>query len=119
MVKRVSSTALAAAVAAAVALPTLVVPDQALAISRGVKQPDGMVCREIFGKVHYHNGRNWRVASSRSAALSAAINRWVGFTRFEYGSRWASWGVARRKSVNCSNSQGGWQCQVKAQPCRR
>ena len=118
MIHGISKYALAAAIAAAVALPTLFAADSALAISRGVKQPDGMVCRMLFGKVHYHYGRNHRAASSRSAALAIAVKRWSGFTRFEYGSRWGNWRIARKKTVNCTTNYGGWKCRIKGQPCR-
>lgn len=113
MVKRVSKFGL---FVAAVFLPTIFLGDPAMAISWGVKQPDGMVCRELFGTPHDHHGRGR--GASRQEALAAAIRRWAGFVRFEYGKSWDDWGIARRKGVKCVPGSRGWNCKVDGQPCK-
>lgn len=115
MVKCVSKSGLA--VAAAVILPTFFISDAAQAISVGRVQPDGAICRELFRQPHDHHGRGF--GSTRGAALAKAIKRWSGFTRFEYGSAWGDWGIARRKAVNCSAGRRGWYCKIEGQPCKR
>lgn len=103
--------------AAAIAVSTMSISDAALAITWGKRQPDGMVCRVLFGKPHDHG--SYGRANTQSGALAAAHKRWVWFTSFEYGKRWGNWNLARRKKVECGPSRrGGWKCEVEGQPCR-
>lgn len=99
----------AACMAAAIAVTP------ARAISIGVVQSDGMMCRELFGTPHDHHGRARR--HTREEALAEAIHRWSRFTVFEYGKEWGDWSVARRKKVECTGSEG-WYCKVDGQPCK-
>jgi hypothetical protein len=63
---------------------------------------------------HYGNGSG----SSKAAAQREAISSWQSFTDFEYGSDWARFSKAVGKRISCSQSGGGFSCQVEARPCR-
>jgi hypothetical protein len=63
---------------------------------------------------HYGNGNG----SSKAAAQREAISSWQSFTDFEYGSDWARFSKAVAKRISCSQSGGGFSCQVEARPCR-
>ena len=102
--------------AAAVALPTMIYSGPADAISFGRVQPDGAICRMLFGKPHDHTGRGR--GATQAEAMSKAVRRWSAFTRFEYGSRWGDWGIARRKMVECAPGKRGWRCKIEGQPCK-
>lgn len=115
IVKRVSVFVLAAV--AAIVIPSVFAPDTAQAVSFGVRQADGMVCRVAFWRPHIHAGEG-HTESSKSAAMASAIVNWAAFVRLEYGSRWGNWGIARRKVINCSGGGAAWTCILKAQPCK-
>lgn len=101
--------------AAIIAIPAVFASDPALALSRGVKQPDGMVCRELFRHPHMHHGRGR--GDTRKHALAKAMKRWRWFVRFEYGQAWGDWRIARKKNVQCWRGRA-WRCKIKAQPCK-
>jgi len=63
---------------------------------------------------HYGNG----TGSTKAAAQRDAIGSWQSFTDFEYGSDWARFNKAVAKKISCSQSGGGFSCQVEARPCR-
>jgi len=63
---------------------------------------------------HYGNGSG----SSKATAQREAISSWQSFTDFEYGSDWARFSKAVGKRISCSQSGGGFSCQVEARPCR-
>jgi hypothetical protein len=66
---------------------------------------------------HYHDGSG--TGRTRHEAMNAAVSAWSGFTSWEYGTSWGRYGLANRKSANCSrDSSGGWSCSVSAIPCR-
>lgn len=110
-----NATKFGLAVAAALLISTFLLSGTALAISRGVKQPDGMICRDLLKEPHHHYGKGH--GHSRAAALAGAVKRWSRFTVFEYGHAWGDWGIARRKSVDCRHHRLWW-CDIKAQPCK-
>jgi hypothetical protein len=66
---------------------------------------------------HWHYG-NSTPQPTKAKAQRDAISSWQSFTAFEYGSNWARWGKAGSKKASCSNSAGGWTCNVEARPCR-
>jgi len=75
----------------------------------------GLVCMVD----HYHYGSSSGKAS-KAEAVRAAIQSWVDFVNFEYGSGWTSWNRSGTKSVNCTNGgSGNWGCDVNSRPCRR
>lgn len=63
---------------------------------------------------HYGNGNG----NTKAAAQRDAIGSWQSFTDFEYGSDWARFSKAVAKRISCSQSGGGFSCQVEARPCR-
>ena len=65
---------------------------------------------------HSHSGNG--SGSSRKAAEAQAVDSWAGFTAGEYGSDWAHIGKAIGRSMRCSQSSGGWSCDLEATPCR-
>jgi len=65
---------------------------------------------------HYHYGSG--TGATKAAAQRDAIGSWQSFTDFEYGSDWARFGKAVGKRMSCSQSGGGYSCQVEARPCR-
>ncbi len=113
MVNRVLKYGLVAVVCA---LPALLEPTPAKAISWGEKGSNGKVCRVLLG-THNHHGRGH--GASKSAAKAAAVKRWSGFTVWEYGKAWGHYSLAQGKSVSCNKARrGGWRCKVTAQPCK-
>jgi hypothetical protein len=66
---------------------------------------------------HYHSGQG--TGANRKAAEAAAIQSWASFTDLEYGSSWASFKIAERKSVKCSqDGSNSFSCQIEALACR-
>ncbi len=65
---------------------------------------------------HYHYGNG--DGPTKAAAQKDAIGSWQSFTDFEYGSDWARFSKAVAKKTSCSQSGGGFSCQVEARPCR-
>jgi hypothetical protein len=63
---------------------------------------------------HYGSGR----ASSKGAALRAAVATWTNFTVFEYGSDWGSFSRAGSRARNCTDEGKLWSCRVQARPCK-
>jgi hypothetical protein len=62
---------------------------------------------------HYGNGSG----ATRPQAERSAIQAWVDFTAWEYGSPWGRYSIAASKSMTCSRSDG-WSCDLEARPCR-
>lgn len=93
--------------------------DTAFASDTGVAQTLHSIVR-IGGRRctadHYHDGSG--SGRTQAAALRSAISAWSGFTAWEYGSSWGSWGAAARKSVRCTRAAGGYSCDISAMPCR-
>lgn len=66
---------------------------------------------------HYHSGQG--TGANRKAAETAAIQSWTSFTDLEYGSSWASFKIAERKSMQCSqDGSNSFNCQTEALACR-
>lgn len=65
---------------------------------------------------HWHYGSG--SGATKAAAEREAIGSWQSFTDFEYGSDWARFSRAVAKRISCSQSAGGFSCQVEARPCR-
>jgi hypothetical protein len=78
-----------------------------------LRREGGRICQQG----HFHNG-NSAGQPSKAIALKSAIGFWSSFTALEYGSDWASFKKAGSKSVTCTQSGGGWSCDVNARPCR-
>jgi hypothetical protein len=96
------------------------VSDGALASDTGVAQTLHSLQR-VGGRTclvdHYHDGSG--SGRSRHEAMNAAVSAWSGFTSWEYGTSWGRYGLANRKSANCSRDMsGGWSCSISAIPCR-
>jgi hypothetical protein len=66
---------------------------------------------------HEHSGSSAGQPTQKHA-LSAAIASWASFTAWEYSPKWGSFKLAEGKKVSCSQSGGGWGCQIAARPCR-
>jgi hypothetical protein len=95
------------------------VADGAFASETGVAQALHSLQR-VGGRTcvvdHYHDGSG--SGRSRHEAMNAAVSAWSGFTAWEYGSSWGRYGLAHRKSANCSRDTSGWSCSISAIPCR-
>lgn len=65
---------------------------------------------------HEHAGEG--SLPSRRGAEAAAIRHWEGFTAWEYGKPWGSYGLAVGRKMECSNSGSAWACSTRARPCR-
>lgn len=66
---------------------------------------------------HYHDGSG--SGPTRAAAQRAAVQAWIDFTAWEYGSRWASYAASLSKRLSCSGGAGSYSCSVSSRPCRR
>jgi hypothetical protein len=64
---------------------------------------------------HFHNGTG--NGATRPQAERAAVQSWVDFTAWEYGSIWGRYAIAASKKMACSRSES-WSCDVEARPCR-
>lgn len=103
-------------IAVACALPALLAPEPASAISWAKRGSDGKVCRVLVAP-HMHVGIGGDARSER-AARAAAVRHWRNFTIWEYGRAWGNVSLARSKSLNCAHVLIGWRCLFVAQPCR-
>jgi hypothetical protein len=65
---------------------------------------------------HFHSGNG--TGATRRQAERQAIQSWVDFTAWEYGSSWGHFSLAASKTVNCERTDS-WACFVEARPCRR
>lgn len=74
--------------------------------------------RKLCQVGHFHSGSSAGI-STKKGAMAEAIDSWQSFTAFEYGTDWASFRNAASKSVSCSQSSGGWGCDIEARPCKR
>lgn len=109
--------ALSGAAVAAVALGSLCsvasADDTGLAGIHDFKREKGKVC---FSD-HFHYGNSAGLATKKAAEVEA-IKSWSSFTDLEYGSDWAKYSKAASKSMKCSQSSGGWGCELEARPCK-
>jgi hypothetical protein len=64
---------------------------------------------------HFHSGNG--KGPTRHQAQRLAIQSWVDFTAWEYGSTWGRYSLAASKRMTCERSDG-WNCNVEARPCR-
>ena len=64
---------------------------------------------------HFHNGSGR--AATRPQAERAAIQSWIDFTAWEYGSSWGRYSIAASRKMACSHSES-WSCDLEARPCR-
>lgn len=64
---------------------------------------------------HFHTGNG--TGATRTQAERQAIQSWVDFTAWEYGSAWGRYTIAASKKMSCEQS-GGWSCFLEARPCR-
>ena len=108
-----------AIVACALALAGIAASGQAVAQETGLAGMHSWV--RVGGRTcmadHYHDGAG--SGPTRNAAQRAAVNAWIDFTAWEYGSRWASFGASVSKRITCSGSAGSFSCNVSSRPCRR
>lgn len=77
------------------------------------RERGGVVC---FSD-HFHYGTSAGVSSKRGAEIEA-IRSWADFVSFEYGSAWMNYRKAGSKAMSCTQSGGGWGCEVSARPCQ-
>ena len=76
------------------------------------RREGGRVCMVDHFHVSSGNG------ATRKQAEASAARAWSEFTAWEYGGTWGSYNNAGSKSMQCSDSGGGWSCQATARPCR-
>ena len=104
------------------AFPSILAGLISVATVLALTMPADAAKRKRGGKVcmtdHFHYGSS-SGERNKKLARREAISSWAGFTAFEYGNAWASFRLARSKSVRCSRSDSGWGCNVEAVPCRR
>jgi hypothetical protein len=103
---------LAAAIVALGAAAPVLADDTGLASMHDMRREGGRLC--FTDHYHYGNGSG----STKAAATRDAIGSWSSFTDFEYGSDWARYSRAASKRVSCSQSGGGYACQIEARPCK-
>ena len=86
--------------------------DTGFASAHDLRKERGRTCMSD----HYHQGGG--SGSTKKAAQVDAIKSWQNFTAFEYGSDWARFSKAASKSMSCSASTSGVECNVEARACR-
>ncbi|MEQ1578313.1 MAG: hypothetical protein ABL894_11735 [Hyphomicrobium sp.] len=86
--------------------------DNGLASVHDLRREKGRLCQ--VG--HYHSGGG--SGRTRKAAEADAIGSWQSFTAFEYGTDWARFSKAANRSISCSPSSSGYDCNVEARPCK-
>jgi hypothetical protein len=64
---------------------------------------------------HFHSGTGH--GETRAQAEREAVQAWVDFTAWEYGSSWGRYSFAASKKATCERS-ASWSCFVEARPCR-
>jgi hypothetical protein len=64
---------------------------------------------------HFHSGSG--SGPTRQQAEKQAIQSWIDFTAWEYGSTWGRYALAASKKVNCERGDG-WSCHLEARACR-
>jgi hypothetical protein len=64
---------------------------------------------------HFHSGNG--SGATRAQAERQAIQAWIDFTAWEYGTAWGRYRVATGKNLSCEKS-GDWNCFLEARPCR-
>jgi hypothetical protein len=64
---------------------------------------------------HFHSGSG--SSSTRKLAERQAVQSWIDFTAWEYGTSWGRYSIAASKSMKCERA-GDWSCFVEARPCR-
>ncbi len=84
-----------------------------LASIHAMRRERGRICMAD----HWHYGSSGSLPSRR-AAQRDAIRSWQDFTNLEYGSSWARFSRAGSRRVSCSQSGGGWSCNVEGRPCK-
>ena len=84
-----------------------------LAASHDLRREGGRVC--FSDHTHYGSSSGM---PTLAAAQKEAIISWAGFVDFEYGSTWANYNKASGKDLKCSQSGGGFGCDLGARPCR-
>lgn len=104
--------ALAAVAAGFAVCAPAVADDSGFAYMHDLRKEGGRTC--FADHYHYGNGSG----ANKAAAQKAAIGSWSSFTDFEYGSDWARFSRAASKSMSCSGSSGGVDCQIEARPCK-
>lgn len=77
------------------------------------KRVGKLIC--FVDHAHYGSSAGHR---DKKSATAAAIKDWAGFTAFEYGTTWANFNKATGKKIGCTQSSGGWGCEIEARPCR-
>lgn len=73
--------------------------------------------RRICMTEHFHDGSG--NGKTRKDAESRAMQSWIDFTAFEYGSSWGSYKLAASQTMDCQQNAVGWACMVSARPCKR
>ena len=101
-------------------MPMLLAASATEALSHARRGHQGSVCKTLLSVPHRHAGFGG-FYRTRTSARRSAVRFWVRYTRLEYGSAWANFSRARRKSFTCLRvpGVGRWWCAVRAQPCRR
>lgn len=75
------------------------------------------IAKYCQGDRHMHYGSG--SGRTKKAARRAAIQSWVDFTVFEYGSAYGRFKNARFRRTTCSKDGSSWSCSVEGNPCRR
>jgi hypothetical protein len=64
---------------------------------------------------HFHSGSG--SGKTRAQAERQAIQAWVDFTAWEYGSSWGRYSLSASRRMTCERGDS-WNCTVEARPCR-
>ncbi len=117
-------------IATLVLVTTATVADAALRKRAGSVAPSqeetGLVglheLRREGGKVcmseHTHSGSSTGQPTKKAAEVMAMRN-WAEFTGWEYGGAWGNPALAGGRRMSCNGTQGKYNCDFEARPCRR
>lgn len=65
---------------------------------------------------HWHFGN--ATAATKQQAEKTAINNWIVYTMYDYGSDWMHFRLGESKAVKCEKVVEGWACQAEARACK-
>lgn len=112
---RIPLTAAAAVAFTFVTITATPTDANTLANMHTIKPVGGKMC--MVDHPHHRESGAFR---SKAQAKARVIRAWENYTRFEYGSAWASYRLAIKKNLKCTTSSGGQtSCTLVAYPCRR
>lgn len=109
----------AAMTTVALVMPTEAAPKNSVVVLDGVAALHGVirVGKKVCFDEHYHYGSSSGMAT-KAAAQKAAVASWYQLVNLEYGDAWSSFRKSYKQKMTCSQSGGGWGCDVESIPCR-